>query len=194
MKTTVIKGGTGTKASIDGYEVAGKTGTAQKPNPSLGGYFKDKYIALFMGFTPADDPNVAILALIDEPKGLFYGGDVAAPMFKKVAEETLHYMGILPTKIVAQDNPTPSDVLSKLKKSDGLKKDVDIKEEETVKSEKFVMPNFTGMSIRQILRMIHDSKIDIRIIGSGRAVEQSLKPGSIVNDGEKCWVKFQQPS
>ncbi|MFA4909930.1 MAG: penicillin-binding transpeptidase domain-containing protein [Desulfobacteria bacterium] len=194
MKTTVLQGGTGTKASIDGYEVAGKTGTAQKPNPSLGGYFKDKYIALFMGFTPADDPNVAIVVLIDEPKGLFYGGDVAAPVFKKVAEETLHYMGILPTKIVAQDNPTPPKVLSKPKGSDGLRKDADIKEEGTVKSEKFVMPDFTGMSIRQILRMIHDSKIDIRIIGSGRAVEQSLRPGSIVNDGEKCWVKFQQPS
>ncbi|KAF0123280.1 MAG: cell division protein FtsI (penicillin-binding protein 3), partial [bacterium] len=194
MKTTVLQGGTGTKASIDGYEVAGKTGTAQKPNPSLGGYFKDKYIALFMGFTPADDPNVAIVVLIDEPKGLFYGGDVAAPVFKKVAEETLHYMGILPTKIVAQDNPTPPKALSKPKGSDGLRKDADIKEEGTVKSEKFVMPDFTGMSIRQILRMIHDSKIDIRIIGSGRAVEQSLRPGSIVNDGEKCWVKFQQPS
>ncbi|MEW6616300.1 MAG: penicillin-binding transpeptidase domain-containing protein [Thermodesulfobacteriota bacterium] len=203
MKTTVLQGGTGTKASMDGYEVAGKTGTAQKPNPSLGGYFNDKYIALFMGFTPADDPNVAILVLIDEPRGLFYGGDVAAPVFKKVAEETLHYMGVLPSKVVAQDNHTPSEVLSKLKKSDGLKKDAAIKEEGTVKSstesvrdksEKFVMPDFTGMSIRQILRVIHDSKIDIRIIGSGRAVEQSLKPGSIVNDGEKCWVKFQQPS
>ncbi|MBI4619023.1 MAG: PASTA domain-containing protein [Desulfobacterales bacterium] len=194
MKTTVLQGGTGTKASTDGYEVAGKTGTAQKPNPSSGGYFKDKYIALFMGFTPADDPNVAIVVLIDEPKGLFYGGDVAAPVFKKVAEETLHYMGILPTKIVAQDSPTPPKALSKPKGSDGLRKDADIKEEGTVKSEKFVMPDFTGMSIRQILRMIHDSKIDIRIIGSGRAVEQSLRPGSIVNDGEKCWVKFQQPS
>lgn len=194
MKTTVLQGGTGTNASIDGYEVAGKTGTAQKPNPSLGGYFNDKYIALFMGFTPADDPNLAILVLIDEPKGVSYGGLVAAPVFKKVAEETLHYLGILPTQVVAQDNPTPSKILSKPKEPEGLKKDVAIKEEGTVKSEKFVMPNFTGMSIRQILRIIHDSKIDIRIIGSGRAVEQSLKPGSIINDGEKCWVKFQQPS
>ena len=194
MKTTVIQGGTATKAFIDGYEVAGKTGTAQKPDLTSGGYSKGKYVSLFMGFTPSDDPSIAILVLVDEPRGIYYGGEVAAPVFKKIAEETMHYMGILPARIVAQDNPTPPKALSKPKGSDGLRKDADIKEEGTVKSEKFVMPDFTGMSIRQILRMIHDSKIDIRIIGSGRAVEQSLRPGSIVNDGEKCWVKFQQPS
>jgi len=193
MKTTVLQGGTGTKASIDGYEVAGKTGTAQKHNPSLGGYFKDKYIALFMGFTPADDPNVAIVVLIDEPRGVSYGGLVAAPVFKKVAEETLHYLGILPTQVVAQSNPVSSKVPAELSGHKDLENS-DVKGKGAVESGGFVIPDFTGMSIRQILRMIHDSKIDIRIIGSGRAVEQSLRPGSIVNDGEKCWVKFQQPS
>ncbi|MFH2013075.1 MAG: penicillin-binding protein [Pseudomonadota bacterium] len=194
MKATVLQGGTATKAFIDGYEVAGKTGTAQKPNLISGGYSKGKYVSLFMGFTPADDPSIAILVLVDEPRGIYYGGEVAAPVFKKVAEETMHYMGILPANIVVQNNITPPKVFSKPKEPESLGKDTNTEEDVTDKPEKCIMPDFTGMSIRQILRIINNYNVDIRIIGSGRAIEQSLKPGSIINGGEKCLIKFQQPS
>lgn len=189
LKSTVLQGGTGTVASMDGYEVAGKTGTAQKP--SSGGYSKDRYVASFMGFVPADDPEVAILVVIDEPDGDYYGGQVAAPVFKKVAEKTLYCLGVLPTKAVARGRPIPSRALTKNKGPQNLK----VKEGSgTIQSGRFVMPDFVGMSIRQTLRLMHGSKIDVRIIGSGKAVEQSLKPGSLVNAGGKCWIRFQQPS
>ncbi len=191
LKSTVLKGGTGTTASLDGYEVAGKTGTAQKADLSSGGYLKNKYVASFMGFVPADDPVVAILVVIDEPSGNYYGGQTAAPVFKTIAERTLHYLDVLPTKAVARRSATPS------KKGYGSRKSQNLKvkgSSGTTRSKRFVMPDFSGMSIRQVLRLMHDSKIDIRIIGSGKAMEQSFRPGSPVKAGAKCWIKFQQPS
>jgi cell division protein FtsI/penicillin-binding protein 2 len=88
-------GGTGTKARVDGYSAAGKTGTAQKPEN--GGYSASRYIASFVGFVPADRPELGIIVVVDEPGGgQYYGGQVAAPAFARVAEETLRYMDIEP--------------------------------------------------------------------------------------------------
>lgn len=87
--------GTGKKAAIEGYKVAGKTGTAQKIDPA-GGYSHSKFIATFIGFAPADDPALAIVVTVDEPRPYYYGGLVAAPVFKNVAKETLKYLEIYP--------------------------------------------------------------------------------------------------
>jgi len=95
MRSVVEKGGTGNKASLSGYAVCGKTGTAQKINEN-GAYAVGKYIASFVGFAPEQDPKVAILVVVDEPMGNHYGGVVAAPVFKKIAHETLNYMNIPP--------------------------------------------------------------------------------------------------
>jgi cell division protein FtsI (penicillin-binding protein 3) len=95
MKTVITKGGTGVRASLKGYSVSGKTGTTQKINQE-GTYAEGKYIASFIGFTPAEKPAIAILVIIDEPQGKYYGGIVAAPAFKKIAHETLNYMNIPP--------------------------------------------------------------------------------------------------
>jgi len=85
--------GTGSKAVPAGYRVAGKTGTAQKPNPR-GGYSKGKYNAVFAGFAPVNDPQLVIVVLVDEPKKSIYGGQVAAPIFRNIAESALPYLGI----------------------------------------------------------------------------------------------------
>ena len=85
--------GTGSKAIPTGYRVAGKTGTAQKPNPR-GGYSKGRYNAVFAGFAPVDDPQLVIIVLVDEPKKSIYGGQVAAPIFRNIAESALPYLGI----------------------------------------------------------------------------------------------------
>ncbi|MBN1930073.1 MAG: penicillin-binding protein 2 [Desulfobacterales bacterium] len=98
MKTVIADGGTGEKAALEGYTVCGKTGTAQKINAE-GTYAKDKYVSSFIGFAPADHPEVAILVLINEPEEQHYGGIVAAPAFKKIAHETLSYLNIPPKNI-----------------------------------------------------------------------------------------------
>lgn len=90
----VVKHGTGKKAAIEGYEVAGKTGTAQKIDPNTQRYSHSAYLASFIGFVPADSPRLAILVMIDEPQERYWGGDVAAPVFRDIARKALHYLNI----------------------------------------------------------------------------------------------------
>ena len=89
-------GGTASGAAIKGYELAGKTGTAQKPDPVTGGYSKDKYVASFVGFAPARHPKLLVTVMVDEPKGDIYGGEVAAPAWKQITSFALHYLRIPP--------------------------------------------------------------------------------------------------
>jgi cell division protein FtsI (penicillin-binding protein 3) len=95
MRTVTTEGGTGVNAALDGYPVGGKTGTAQKIGES-GTYAKGKYVASFIGFTPVENSEVAILVVIDEPRKTYYGGLVAAPVFKAIAHETLNYLNVPP--------------------------------------------------------------------------------------------------
>jgi cell division protein FtsI (penicillin-binding protein 3) len=95
MKTVIAKGGTGVNAALDRYSVCGKTGTARKLDDE-GQYSDSKHVASFVGFTPAGNPEIAILVIIDEPQKNFYGGTVAAPVFKKIAQQTLNYLNVPP--------------------------------------------------------------------------------------------------
>jgi cell division protein FtsI/penicillin-binding protein 2 len=97
MMTLVVEGGTGTQAAIDGYPVAGKTGTAQKPSPS-GGYDPDRFVASFLGIAPVSAPRLAVLVVLDEPEGAYYGGAVAAPVFREIASQALWYLRVPPAK------------------------------------------------------------------------------------------------
>lgn len=95
MEVVVQPGGTGSEAGVTGYRVAGKTGTSWKAAP--GGYSEDKYFSIFAGFAPASNPRLAAVVIIDEPTGdLYYGGDVAAPVFGDVMAESLRLMAIPP--------------------------------------------------------------------------------------------------
>lgn len=96
MQSVVTKGGTGQQAALAGYSVGGKTGTAQKVSEE-GGYAKDRYVSSFIGFAPAETPEAVILVVIDEPKSRHYGGVVAAPAFRKIANGTLQYRKVMPT-------------------------------------------------------------------------------------------------
>jgi cell division protein FtsI (penicillin-binding protein 3) len=95
MRSVITEGGTGEEAELDGYDVCGKTGTAQKIEPN-GQYAHDKYIASFVGFAPAERPALAVLVVVDEPRSNYYGGQVAAPAFKRIIKETLSYLNITP--------------------------------------------------------------------------------------------------
>ena len=91
LRDAVAEGGTGTAAALAGYDVAGKTGTAQKVSGGRG-YAGNKHVASFIGFVPAQSPKLVVLVAIDEPEGVQYGGVVAAPVFKAIAESSLRYL------------------------------------------------------------------------------------------------------
>lgn len=96
MNLVVQKEGTGTKAAMEGYRVCGKTSTAQKARKGKAGYETNKYIAGFAGFAPQENPELAILVVIDEPKKQHYGGQVAAPAFKTIMAQSFNYLNIAP--------------------------------------------------------------------------------------------------
>ncbi len=116
LEEVVRPGGTGTKAAVDGYRIAGKTGTAWKF--AAGGYSKDKYISIFAGLAPASDPRLATVVVIDEPRGeLYYGSDVAAPVFADVMAESLRLLAVAPDALPARDPGNALQAMTSLAQS-----------------------------------------------------------------------------
>jgi cell division protein FtsI (penicillin-binding protein 3) len=94
LQTVVESGGTGTRAAVPGFGVAGKTGTARK---ILNGTYSDKHlVASFAGFCPVDNPRITVVVIIDEPKTMSYGGQSAAPTFSRISQQVLNYMNVAP--------------------------------------------------------------------------------------------------
>ncbi len=94
MMEGVVLFGTARRAILDGYTVAGKTGTAQKVDPATGAYSKTKYVASFIGFSPVNNPAITIAVILDSPVGLHQGGQVCAPVFKRIAQQVLEYLHV----------------------------------------------------------------------------------------------------
>ena len=102
LKTVTETGGTATLAAVEGFEVAGKTGTVRKYNPK-GGYFENKYIVSFVGMMPAENPEFVCLVVIDDPrtdKCNIYGGSIAGPIFSRIGARAANYMNLKPTEPV----------------------------------------------------------------------------------------------
>ncbi len=96
LKGVLSAGGTAAEAAIPGYDLAGKTGTANKVDADTGEYSRSRYIASFMGFAPVRSPKLLVSVVVDEPQGSIYGGQVAAPAFQKIAAWALPYFGVQP--------------------------------------------------------------------------------------------------
>jgi cell division protein FtsI (penicillin-binding protein 3) len=94
MLEGVVTNGTGTKAAISGFRVAGKTGTAQKIDSRTGAYSTTQFVGSFVGYVPAESPRLAMIVVLDEPQGEAWGGTVAAPVFRRVGEQVLNYLGV----------------------------------------------------------------------------------------------------
>jgi cell division protein FtsI/penicillin-binding protein 2 len=97
LEGVVKDGGTGTMAALDDWQAAGKTGTARKPDTRHGGYLPGAYVGSFIGFAPAKRPAVVVAVVLDQPTRGFYGGAVAAPVFKEVTASALRRLGVVPT-------------------------------------------------------------------------------------------------
>ncbi len=96
----VVEKGTGAKAAVQGFRVAGKTGTAQKFDSETGTYSPTSFVASFVGYVPAEDPRLAVVVVIDQPQGEAWGGIVAAPVFQRIVEQALPYLGVAPREAV----------------------------------------------------------------------------------------------
>jgi cell division protein FtsI/penicillin-binding protein 2 len=96
LKGVLAPGGTASEAKVPGYQLAGKTGTANKVDESTGLYSETRYIASFVGFAPADRPKLLVTVMVDEPNGAIYGGEVAAPAFQQITSFALNYLRIPP--------------------------------------------------------------------------------------------------
>lgn len=189
LEMVTTNGGTGTNAAVEGYRVAGKTGTAQKVDPVTRGYSVDKRTASFLGFIPADDPRLTIMVVIDEPKTSPYGGVVAAPAFREIARQSLCYLQVPPsggngkkgTIVVQEKKPCDAAPVTTVAVAEGADMVVDAGG---------VMPDFRGMSMRQVLRSMEKRGLNIKLIGSGRAVEQNPLPGGRIGGETQVWVRF----
>jgi cell division protein FtsI (penicillin-binding protein 3) len=171
MMTTVTEdGGTGTRARVTGYTVAGKTGTAEKVKD---GRYSDARIGSFMGFLPASNPQVAIVVTVDEPRtGSRYGGVVAGPAFSEIGATAMRALGIPPD---AADLSEPLPIQEP--------------EEPVIDSEPLLLaqlatfPDFQGKTVREVLTSVEGAGISLRFQGSGRVVSQEPSPGTTLTEG-----------
>jgi cell division protein FtsI/penicillin-binding protein 2 len=198
----VVDHGTGKKAAIPGFVVAGKTGTAQKAG--VGGYIPGRYVSSFVGFAPSDHPRVVGLVLIEEPHGArYYGGDIAAPVFARVVSQALGILRIAPEEqrlpesvlasasaekiqfpegVVPASVRTASDALPAPSSSEGS---IDVVSADGV-------PSAVGLSARQALALFARHGLAVRVIGSGFVVEQSPLAGASVRAGTVCTLRLAE--
>jgi cell division protein FtsI (penicillin-binding protein 3) len=179
-------GGSGVKAVVEGFEVAGKTATAQKPDLVYGGYMRGAYMASFLGFVPADKPKLVLFVAVDEPQGSHYGGVIAAPVFSEIASQSLSYLGIFPDDGVdGAGEGTEPRVLEAALYLDNLKDEAisDFKDG--------VVPDLKGKTIRSVVRVTNKLGAEISINGSGVAFRQSPAAGEKFAASEPINVWFK---
>jgi len=248
MMEGVVLFGTARRAILDGYTVAGKTGTAQKVDPKTGAYSKTKYVASFIGFAPVNNPSITIAVILDSPVGLHQGGQVSAPVFKRIAEQVLQYLHV-PHDIDVK-NPQREKLLASAKESD-VEESSDrlgapVRDEELAADKTsppvspvadshnvvpepnqaagsndarsapaetptlsaaaamrpdngtvvlavdsgVMVPSFLGKPMRAAMQIAQQSGLDIDVVGSGVAREQSPPAGSRLAAGQKITVRF----
>jgi cell division protein FtsI (penicillin-binding protein 3) len=189
----VVERGTANAAALDGFTVAGKTGTAAK---LVGGrYSQSQYNASFVGFAPSRDPLFTVLVVIDSPRsGGYYGGAVAAPVFARVAEAALRHAGAVPSQPVTppvvvvrhQGGTNPAPLPARMPAASAPAIQVPPGD---------VMPEVRGMSAREALRTLARFGVGARVSGDGLVVEQVPAPGAAISRGEICNLRLsRQPA
>jgi len=174
----VVEYGTGTAADLERYQVAGKTGTSHKAIP--GGYSKTDYNSSFVGFVPSRRPAFTIVVLIDTPRsGRYFGGDVAAPIFNRIAEAALAHSGVSPTirpippVIVSTDVPGPAPRPARATSRPVV----------VPLGGRALMPDVRGLAARDALRALGAVGLTVRLDGDGFVVSQTPAPGEAIETG-----------
>ncbi|MFZ1136365.1 MAG: penicillin-binding protein [Candidatus Korobacteraceae bacterium] len=261
MMESVVLDGTARRAILDGYTVAGKTGTAQKVDPATGAYSKTKYVASFVGFAPVNNPAITIAVILDSAQGLHQGGQVSAPVFKRIAQQTLEYMHV-PHDIEPKNQAQRLSLLASAKNDDAVETDTEhlgaplLQDNDDASAQLaaksggpttpptrtkpngakvmdasaitptpspppadttatlltagqtpdqssagkgtvvlnvdggVVVPSFMGKSLRAAVEVAQQSGLEINVLGSGIARQQSPPPGAHLLSGQKVTVQF----
>ncbi len=210
---SVVTGGTGVNAAMAAYTAAGKTGTAQKIDPATGAYSPTAFVASFAGYAPATRPEVAVVVTIDEPVGPHGGGEVAAPAFKRIVEETLRYRSVPPDIPRLLPDPAGGREAAAPETAPGARPEPRTPPAEDDGSWRILdavfeaeagpvdnaspsagagvpVPDFRGRGVRQAVEVCRRLGLDCRYQGSGRAIGQSHVPGGIVPMGARVEIRF----
>ncbi len=191
LEEVTRKGGTGTRAAIADFRVAGKTGTAQKVDLENGGYGK-KRLGSFLGFVPAEAPRLAILVSIDEPEGKTTGGEVAAPAWGAIASEALRQLDVHPQRI--RENAEVMVAVASPLAPEAAEPDDEAREAEAkLPAGKSRVPDVTGLLARSAIRRLGEFQLEPDVRGSGRAIAQHPRAGSIVQRGARVRVTLAPP-
>lgn len=174
LKEVTNEGGTGVMAKVEGFEVAGKTGTAQKADLAHGGYATAKRVGSFVGFVPADAPKLVALVLVDEPEINVYGGVVAAPAFRNIARGALRQLAVAPQ---APDLIPPTVGQAELPLRQVLRKETEVGDGSAT-----AVPDFVGLSLREAVEKARAMKVKVKMLGNGYVVRQSPAPGGRWNE------------
>lgn len=178
MEKEIFEGG-GFKAQVPGYHMGGKTGTAQKLDIVHGGYLPNQYIASFCGFGPVEDPKAICLVVLDSPRGTYYGGQIAAPVFSEAMGQIMRYLGV-PTYEDKAIHAVPVTEPAR-----------EMPELPSPNADTVVLPGFYGWSIRDTGAWLNKAGLRFRPEGSGFGISQSPEPGSTVKRGETVTVTFK---
>ena len=169
MLTKVVDDGTGHFAAIPGYEVGGKTGTAQKLDPHTHRYSRAPGVLSFAGFVPADDPRLVMLVMLDEPKNEKWGSEAAAPIFSAIAGPVLRYLEIPPR------DASPIQIVTGAG-ADGATR-VRLASAVATETAAGLMPDLRGSTLRQALAALTPRGVRVELAGRGRVVQQLPPPG-----------------
>jgi stage V sporulation protein D (sporulation-specific penicillin-binding protein) len=184
----VVERGTGGQAKVDGYQVAGKTGTAKKN--ADGRYLDGVYTGSFVGFVPSRQPALAILVVIDHPRnGPYYGGTVAAPVFQKIATAALRYLAVprsinpIAPVIVAND----ATLFARPGSSHPVVQPVTL-----TTGGQLVMPSVIGLGAREAMRVLAKAGLEVEVIGEGMVVSQFPEAGAPVEQGDTGVLQLER--
>ena len=178
--------GTGPQAAIDGFRVAGKTGTSQKVDPQTKKYSMRNYMATFVGFVPADRPRLVILVTIDEPRGVSYGGVVSAPVFREVGQWSLNHLRVSPQVRVVEK---PKEI-----QRDQAVPSVSARSSHVVRPiVEGGLPDFRGLGMREVVKKGKALGLKVSLEGTGLAVKQDPRPGASLEKVSTLKVSFRPP-
>jgi cell division protein FtsI (penicillin-binding protein 3) len=181
---------TGFNARIPGYYVAGKTGTAQKVNPLIGGYEKNAYISSFAGFVPASHPRYVIYVAVDNPKKAYYGSQVAAPIFSRLAQYLVRRAGLPPIQISAQNVISSETERRRSNLQAQALRDIQRQNADAVQKG---FPNLLGLTLRQALHRVQSQASSLQVRGHGMVVRTIPAAGTPVTQKSSVTLVLENP-
>jgi cell division protein FtsI (penicillin-binding protein 3) len=195
LMVNVVRNGTGHNAAIPGYDVAGKTGTAQKMDPATKRYSRAPGVLSFVGFVPAEDPRLAMIVLLDEPKNEKWGSEAAAPIFAAIGREALRYLNVAPRDSspvpivrgeMASATPSPARTGAGAGGPLGLDATTVAAGPAEAAPAEVVMPPLAGLSLRQAMETLAPHGVRLEITGRGVVTSQLPPAGAPLPPGTVC--------